>query len=237
MKSGHCWIVVNLMKSETTPTEVKAMQHKHDKHRNEKLSALLDNDLAPEELAQFMDDLKRDPLADGETLQRYQLIGKTLRGELDAAAFIDVSAAVQRAIDLDSTPVSNVRPLRPRWLPAMQSMMRPAAGLAIAASVAMVTVVSVRVLQHNSPTTPAGQAVVAENATPIVPVNAQLAQRMQVVAAGSVATAPAAPATLQPTDEQMREYLMRHSGVAGQSTMQGLMPYARAVSFEEAGAH
>lgn len=212
------------------------MQHNHDKQRNEQLSALLDNDMTEQELAQFMDDLKRDPLAEGETLQRYQLIGKTLRGELDSAAFIDVSAAVQRAIELESAPVNKVRVLRPGWLPNMQKLMRPAAGLAIAASVAMVTVVSVRMLQQNAPDTLSGQSVVAANSAPIVPVNAQLAQRVQVVAAGAPLTVPATEAEAQARDYQMQEYLMRHSGVAGQTTMQGLMPYARAVSFEEAGA-
>ncbi|MBI3186570.1 MAG: sigma-E factor negative regulatory protein [Gammaproteobacteria bacterium] len=212
------------------------MQHNQDKQRNEQLSALLDNDMTEQELAQFMDDLKRDPLAEGETLQRYQLIGKTLRGELDSAAFIDVSAAVQRAIELESLPVSNVRVLRPRWLPSMQKLMRPAAGLAIAASVAMVTVVSVRVLQQNAPDTAPGQSMVEANTAPVVPVNAQRAQQVQVVAAGTLSTANAVTPT-QASDNQMREYLIRHSGVAGQTTMQGVMPYARAVSFEEAGAH
>lgn len=212
------------------------MQHNQDKQRNEQLSALLDNDMTEQELAQFMDDLKRDPLAEGETLQRYQLIGKTLRGELDSAAFIDVSAAVQRAIELESPPVSNVRVLRPRWLPSMQKLMRPAAGLAIAASVAMVTVVSVRVLQQNAPDTAPGQSMVEANTAPVVPVNAQRAQQVQVVAAGTLSTANTVTPN-QASDNQMREYLIRHSGVAGQTTMQGVMPYARAVSFEEAGAH
>ena len=230
------------------------MQHNHDKQRNEQLSALLDNDMKPEELAQFMDDLHRDPLAEGETLQRYQLIGKTLRGELDSAAFIDVSAAVMRVINLDTVPITNVHPLRPRWVSSVQKLMRPAAGLAIAASVAMVTVVSVRMLdlKGSEPfyvaTPPVGQIPQDKraltplnplnlvNSTPIVPVNAQRAQRVQVVVAGAALPAPAVQASLQPTDDQMREYLMRHSGVAGQATMQGVMPYARAVSFEEARA-
>jgi sigma-E factor negative regulatory protein RseA len=224
------------MKSATVSTEDKTMQHNNEQQRNEQLSALLDNDMKPDELAQFMDDLHRDPLAEGETLQRYQLIGKTLRGELDSAAFIDVSAAVMRAIDVDTVPVTNVHPLRPRWVSSVQKLMRPAAGLAIAASVAMVTVVSVRMLQQNTPDATAVQSMAAVNSTPIVPVNAQLAQRVQVVAAGAALPAPAVQASLQPTDDQMREYLMRHSGVAGQATLQGVMPYARAVSFEEAGA-
>ena len=209
------------------------MQHKHDKQRNEQLSALLDNELKPEELAQLMDDLGRDPLAQGETLQRYQLIGKTLRGELDAAAFMDISAAVQRAIAADTVSLSPVRQLQPRWLPVMQTWMRPAAGLAIAASVAMVTVVSVRILQQPVPAGASSLVALTPTLapTPIVPVDARRAQQIQVVThrvEGSVQ-----PVSVTP---QLNNYLMRHSGVAGQTTLQGVMPYARSVSFEQAGA-
>lgn len=209
------------------------MQHKHDKQRNEQLSALLDNELKPEELAQLMDDLGRDPLAQGETLQRYQLMGKTLRGELDAAAFMDISAAVQRAIAADTVSLSPVRQLQPRWLPVMQTWMRPAAGLAIAASVAMVTVVSVRILQQPVPAGASSLVALTPTLapTPIVPVDARRAQQIQVVThrvEGSVQ-----PVSVTP---QLNNYLMRHSGVAGQATLQGVMPYARSVSFEQAGA-
>ena len=207
------------------------MQNHNDNQRNEKLSALLDNDMKREELTQFMDDLKRDPLAEGETLQRYQLIGKTLRGELDAAAFIDVSAAVQRAIDLEAEPVTNVLPLRPRWVSSVQKIMRPAAGLAIAASVAMVTVVSVRMLQQNAPGAASGQSMAAVTPAPVVPVNAQLAQQVQVVA-----NTTTLPVSAEQSSVQLNDYLMRHSGAAGQTTMQGVMPYARVVSFEQVGA-
>lgn len=209
------------------------MQHKHDKQRNEQLSALLDNELKPEELAQLMDDLGRDPLAQGETLQRYQLMGKTLRGELDAAAFMDISAAVQRAIAADTVSLGPVRQLQPRWLPVMQTWMRPAAGLAIAASVAMVTVVSVRILQQPVPAGASSLVALTPTLapTPIVPVDARRAQQIQVVThrvEGSVQ-----PVSVTP---QLNNYLIRHSGVAGQATLQGVMPYARSVSFEQAGA-
>lgn len=209
------------------------MQHDKQQQRNEQLSALLDNDMKPEELTQFMDDLHRDPLAEGETLQRYQIIGKTLRGELDAAAFIDVSAAVQRAIEQESAPaITNVRSLRPRWLPAMQSFVRPVAGLAIAASVAVVTVVSVRMVQQSEPEAATGQAVAEATVTPVEPVNPQRARQIQVVANTSGSVSP----TQGQIPPQLNDYLLRHSGVAGQATMQGVMPYARAVSFDQEGA-
>jgi negative regulator of sigma E activity len=154
------------------------------------------------------------------------LIGKTLRGELDAAAFIDVSAAVQRAIATDAVPSNKVRQLRPGWLPAMRTLVRPAAGLAIAASVAMATVVGVRILQQTVPAT--GPALVTVNPAPVTPLATQPVQVLTQTSGLSPQ-----PKSVSP---QLNNYLMRHSGVAGQATLQGVMPYARSVSFEQAGA-
>ena len=198
------------------------MQHDKSNPAGEQLSALLDDELSAQELASLMRQTC-DSLAEAATLQRYQLIGNTLRGELDAAAFMDVSAAVRRAIDLE-TPDANIVPLRPVakfWQQRpWQQRLRPVAGLAIAASVAMVTVVSVRLLQQPNMTSPAlvNISVVAPTVLP--------AAQLQLVAD------PGTPATGAADANRLNHYLLRHSGMAGQSSMQGLMPYARAVSFE-----
>ena len=215
------------------------MQHLNDKQRKEQLSALLDNQLKPDELQLFMDDLNRDPLAEGDTLQRYQLIGKTLRGELDAAAFIDVSAAVHRALAADTTVPATVptkrRQLPQRWLPAMQTLLRPAAGLAIAASVAMVTIVSVRLLPQTAPINAPELVTVVTVVPAVVPV---IASTIPVAHALTQTSGLSQPGLSQPAavSPRLNNYLMRHSGVAGQATMQGVMPYARSVSFEQAVA-
>ena len=214
------------------------MQHLNDKQRKEQLSALLDNQLKPDELQLFMDDLNRDPLAEGDTLQRYQLIGKTLRGELDAAAFIDVSAAVHRALAADTTVPTKGRQLPPRWLPsgwlpAMQTLLRPAAGLAIAASVAMVTIVSVRLLHQTAPIN-AQELVTMVPA--VVPVTATATATTTVTPAEYALTQTSGLSQSATMSPRLNNYLMRHSGVAGQATMQGVMPYARSVSFEQAVA-
>ncbi len=67
--------------------------------RDEQLSALLDNALDEQQLESFMQDLKRDPIADTETTQRYHLIGDAMRDELDQTSFMDVSSAIHRAIE------------------------------------------------------------------------------------------------------------------------------------------
>lgn len=70
--------------------------------REEQLSSLLDGALNETQLKSFMQDLKRDPIDDAETAQRYHLMGDTMRDELDQASFMDISSAVSRAVEHES---------------------------------------------------------------------------------------------------------------------------------------
>lgn len=190
-----------------------------NQNRHEQLSALHDNELPADELKTLMQDLKRDPLDEAERLRRYRLAGEVMRNELDAASFMDISAAVSRAIDQEpATLALKVRWRKPAWLSAA---MRPVTGLAVAASVAMVTVSGVRMLAgsdtSNTPTMAPQMA-----ATVVTPVNPQLARNVQVVSTAGQAARP----------QPLTEYMLRHSGYAGQATMQGVIPYARVVSVE-----
>jgi negative regulator of sigma E activity len=104
----------------------------------EHLSALLDGELPPEQTDFLLKRVRRDAELRG-TLQRYQLVGDTLRGERIRARpdfVLRVSAAVAAEPPL---PAPSVRPGRAgatalRWL-------KPVAGLAVAASVASIAVV------------------------------------------------------------------------------------------------
>jgi sigma-E factor negative regulatory protein RseA len=189
-------------------------------NRYEQLSALYDNELPTEELHTLMQDLKRDPLDDAERLRRYRLAGDVMRKELDAASFMDISAAVARAIEQE--PAANViRPARWRKPAWMASVIRPVTGLAVAASVAMVTVTGVRLLaDYDTRDNPVAAPQMAANVAPVNPV---VANNVRVVSDAQLQKAQAQPLT---------EYMLRHSGYAGQATMQGMIPYARVVSVE-----
>ncbi len=190
--------------------------------RNENISALLDNQLDEQELQSFMQDLKRDLVADGETVQRYQMIGEVMRGEMDETAFMDISAAVHRAVEqeppLAETPLAAPKAKAP--VLNLSAWLKPLSGLAIAASVAMITVVSLQTVKNESAQDMAQPVAQLAPSAAITPVNQQFAQHVRVAS-----TAPLKPTAEQ--NEQLNEYLINH---AGQSSMQGVMPYVRVIN-------
>ncbi|TNF35583.1 MAG: hypothetical protein EP315_05585 [Gammaproteobacteria bacterium] len=195
--------------------------------RDEQISALMDDALQQQELDAFLQDLKRDPVDEAERIKRYQMMGDVIRNEFTAASFMDISAAVQRAIDNEpEMEVSSQRTRRSGF--DFSAWLRPLSGLAIAASVAMVTVVSVRMVETTPEKTAvqpiaAVQPVTSPATATLAP---QLRQQIQVVSTDSNnATSPL-------TQKQLNDYLMNHSEYAGQTTMQGMMPYARVISFD-----
>lgn len=201
-------------------------------NRDEQISALHDDALEPHELKAFMQDLRRNPLDDADKLQRYQVVSAALRDELDESSFMDVSAAVHRAIAQDEQPVTQAS--TPRRFD-LSAWLRPVAGMAVAASVAMVTVVAFRTIQTESVENPVQAVADARtqdslqpvfNYQPTIAVNANLNPRLR-----TVSTADASQdATLR--EQQLSQYMIEHLEYAGQTTMQGMMPYVRVVSFD-----
>jgi sigma-E factor negative regulatory protein RseA len=95
----------------------------------EQLSAFLDGELPEAETTLLLKRLERDEDLKG-TLSRYSLIGAVMRSHGDMPAARNVASRVRAAIA--DEPSFGIRP-QGRWL-------RPAAGLAVAASVALATV-------------------------------------------------------------------------------------------------
>ena len=190
--------------------------------RDEKLSALLDNALDRKELTEFMQDLKRDPVGDGERIQRYRIISDVMRDELSEASLIDVSAAVHRAIDQEQPLHVSARKSSVSWW-RFPALVKPLTGMAIAASVAMVTVVAVRTV--NTDAENPVQAVAEVGQQPITPVNPAIAQHVR-----AASTDASQQARLR--NSQLSEYMMNHSGYAGQASVSGMMPYVRVIGFD-----
>lgn len=194
--------------------------------RDEKLSALLDNAMDDQQLNDFMQDLKRDPIADAETAQRYRLMGDVMRDELDQSSFMDISSAVHRALENEAPHNEVNQPVKATsetGLSALfSSWMKPLAGMAVAASVAMVTLLTFNTVQNTDATDPAMQ--VAQNqpvSTELQLVNPEITRNVRV--ASTLDTSKS-----KEQQKQLNEYMMQHSGYASQSTMQGIMPYVRA---------
>jgi sigma-E factor negative regulatory protein RseA len=125
----------------------------------EHLSALLDGELPPEQTDFLLKRVQRDAELRG-TLQRYQLVGDTLRGERVQARpdfMLRVSAAIAAEPPL---PAPEVRRTSGRGA-AARRWLKPVAGLAVAATVASVAVV----VMQRDPSGTAAPALVAATTT------------------------------------------------------------------------
>jgi len=199
------------------------MNDNNEKQLAEKISAYLDDALSADEVDALISESRSSEHADKNfsTAARYHLMGEALRGELSDASMVDVSAQIHEALRNESFDVvESVKPVKKSsfsenlfaWL---DSFSRPLMGMAVAASVAALMVVTV--VQLESPT--GGQQL-----------------------ANSPAPAPTVLiASKQPVkdssdkQQQMAEfdrYLAEHAEFAAQDTLQSRLPYVRAVSYE-----
>lgn len=204
-----------------------------DIQREEQLSSLLDSALDGHQLAAFMQDLKRDPVKDAETAKRYRLMGDVMRDELDQASFMDISSAVSRAIELEPAhkSVSDIAAQKVETKSVINlsalfsSWFKPVAGVAVAASVAVVTLVTFNAVNNES--TP--NTVQLAQATRVEPVQRVNLQTVNPEIARNVRVASTIETKKSPQQQkQLNIYMLQHSGYASQSTLQGIMPYVRA---------
>jgi len=190
--------------------------------RKEKISAFLDNELHRDELMSFS--LSSEP-EDAEVVRRYQMVGETLRGEMSEAAFVDVSQAVHEALVGENLAAQSQAAVAHTESSAtvaeiktagftLSSWFRPAAGMAVAASVALVMVVTLSGQENPSYAPVANNIELQPAATPAL----RLAVENKAV-------------NKQARDLDPR-LVNRHLEFATQDTMQGRLPYVRAVSYQ-----
>jgi negative regulator of sigma E activity len=203
--------------------------------RKEKISAFLDNDMLRDELMSFS--LSAEP-DDAKTVQRYQMIGDALRGEMSDSSFVDVSHAVREAL-LNEDISEKIAAVKPESLSGqlsdkpglfnVSSWFRPIAGMAVAASVAVVMVVTLSG-QETGRLAPVAVNIESQlEGQPVVSV----AVDNKVVTDKTIANKGAG--NLETGDEATtldQRLVNQHLEFATQDTLQGRLPYARAVSFE-----
>jgi len=206
--------------------------------RKEKISAFLDNDMHQDELMSFS--LSAEA-GDAKVAQHYQMIGDALRGEVSDASFVDVSHAVREALANENIAEQNITEqvvsergatnksaAEKSGLFDLSAWFKPVAGMAVAASVAVVMVVMVTGQDT------AGMAPMASNT--------DIQQQGQSTAVQLAAEQPAI--NLLATDNNvantqendLNSYVNQHLNFATQDTLQGRLPYVRAVSFESESA-
>jgi len=187
----------------------------------EKISAWLDDAIEYNEVGSL--ETEQDDRAFA-TATRYQMIGDALRGKVTDASMIDISTSVREAISREPELVPVARPARSSQRPSHSkakplfdfgSWLRPVGGLAVAATVAMVMVVTLT--DQQTGTDSALVANVGQQPVKAMPVNNTM----------PVYTKPviALPAV------NLNSYVTEHSEYAAQDTIQGMMPYARSVSY------
>ena len=179
----------------------------------EQLSALLDDELDKLERPLLLGRLQREARL-RECMGRYQLIGEVMRGSgqvetLGVADRVQAALAADPAMDAGNS----LQSAGSRWW-------KPVAGFAIAASVALVAVLSVTSMQDSGTT-----------ATP-------------VLASAETATAPTTATSvarvsdgdwnrIEPEiDQRLSGYLVNHNEYASSRGVQGVLPYVRIVGYQ-----
>ena len=177
---------------------------------NEQLSAMFDGELEEQEHELLLHRLKQDKQMQ-QSFARYQLMGDAMRHDLDKAASIDLVSKVSEQIaaqpELANTSVSRL-PMK---------MLRPVAGLAIAASVATMAVVGVQnvALQDQGPLQQAPKLAQVESGNNFVRVSGTRWNRTQ-----------------PETEMRLNGYLVNHSEYTSNLSLQGMINYARIAGYD-----
>ncbi len=170
----------------------------------EQLSALADDELNELERPLLLGRLQRDT-ALRECLGRYQLIGEVMRGA-GASAGMGIARRVQHALADDAPAMMSQM--------APQNWWKPLAGLAVAASVALVAVLAVTSERHGDVGAP--MVAVTDTALPVTRVSEVSEQRWD---------------RIEPqVEKRLSGYLVNHSEYAASRGVLGVMPYVRVVS-------
>jgi len=170
----------------------------------EQLSAFMDGELPAAEERLLLARLERDPELRA-AWERYHMVSDVMRDSLPRQR-VSVADSVMASI-ADEAPMRVARG---------RSWLKPVAGVAVAASVAMVAVLTV---QQRGP-------MPAE----VVPGSAA-SSGQSMLAPGAIRSA--AWEQVQPeTRNQLNRYLMRHEQHSSRRPIQGLFPYAHIATYE-----
>lgn len=185
---------------------------------NEQVSALLDNELNPGEARRVL-----DRLVDQSDLQarwdRYHLIGDVMRGEAVRFSADSVARRVRESLDQPGSvlptsspiPISRAHRFRGRWV-------KPASGAALAASVAILSVLAFPELTRYTPDQ--GESLVSERATPeAAPFLVESRTRWKNLKEPKV-------------ESKLNRYLIDHNEFADPGGGMGMMPYTSFVSYD-----
>ncbi len=173
----------------------------------EQLSTLVDDELTGHEQALLARRIGRDAGLQ-QRLSRYQLVSDALQNHLPPQVDPGFYRRVQTALrDEPSVRMGGFAGSR------LGSLLKPVAGLAIAASVAVVAVISIQSARQDVPSLPALATVPADK------------DYVRVQQASNPATPPR-------VGKKLDIYMVNHNEYAVSRGMQGMLPYVRIVGNE-----
>ena len=189
--------------------------------KNDKLSTLMDGELRDQhEQAKWLENLATDKEMQ-DVWQRYHLVRDAMKGQLSDFPTLDISAAVSESLKSEAVILTPIwQRLSPRYI------MKQAAGLAVAAAVGTIAVLSVQQTQLTTP----------DNNTIAQTTNQQVTHQL---AASTSQTAgqirQVSFTTRQKLDvdveSKLSGYLVNHNEFSNSVRVSGVMPYTRIVSF------
>ncbi len=182
--------------------------------KTDKLSALMDGELRDQD--KWCEQLAKDKEMQ-EVWHRYHLARDVMKGQLSEFPTLDVSAAVSDVLKNEPVILTPIwRRINPRYV------MKQAAGLAVAAAVGTVAVLSVQQTQladDNTLATAKGSSTTYQIASQLQP-----GQIRQV----SFTTRQKLDAAVE---SKLSGYLVNHNEFSNTVRVSGVMPYTRIVSF------
>jgi sigma-E factor negative regulatory protein RseA len=184
-------------------------------NKQERLSALIDGEVTEFERRRLIDELLVND-DDRSQWTRAHLIGDAMRGELPEKISLNFAASVRAQIDEE--PEIKNRASAPVWL-------KPTAGFAVAAMVAVVSVLSLQSIVGYEEAPTGLTPMAASTPTPVAPNNANF--RLASSPAPEIVKEGVSSSEVQ---QRINRYLVNHSEFA---THPGVLPYARIVGYEQ----
>lgn len=188
---------------------------------DERISSLLDGELDEQERLQTLTALERNPELRNRW-ERYHLASDAIRHSLPPGIDTGFAARVMQALDAEPTVLA---PPPAKAVTQPVPLTKRFAGVAVAASVAMVAVLGVQTLNRDaSLSSPQQMAQVPA-------VNMGNKAVVQVAENPSNPTLSAPAQAFHHFDPRLNKYLVDHNQLATRAGFQGVMPYARIVAY------
>jgi len=186
--------------------------------KDERLSALMDGEVTEFETRRLVDELLANQ-DDRSRWARTHLIGDAMRGELPEKLPLDFAASVRAQIDKEPVFHKKAFPSNAAWV-------KPTAGFAVAAIVAVASLLSLQSMVGYDQS-PAENIQLSASRPPqsVAPIESNF--RLASVPAPEAVKAGVSTEEVQ---QRINRYLVNHSEYA---THPGVLPYARIVGYEK----